>query len=131
MCSRHLHRIKMKKALLLPFVLVLVIACAPITDTSIPAPTPAEEVKKEAAAVPAAAINESVELIIIKCEDTDGGNNPNVRGKAIVYYSNGQKESLDDKCPGLNFQTEYVCEGNTPNTVNNKCTNACEKGVCS
>ena len=70
-------------------------------------------------------------VVVTKCEDTDG-QNIEVKGKAILYYSDGTKESLGDYCLREDpaFEIEYFCDGLEAKTKINKCDDSCEKGVC-
>jgi hypothetical protein len=122
----NLYVANMKQDFLLLLSVIILLACVPIQEAPLAEHPAKEEVKvsEEGAAPPS-------EPKVVGCTDSDNGDNPNVKGKAVLTYDNGQKESLDDKCLGLNFQLEYLCEGNTAKTINNKCPNACEKGVCS
>ncbi|MBN2421250.1 hypothetical protein JXB27_03145 [Candidatus Woesearchaeota archaeon] len=71
------------------------------------------------------------------CIDEDG-DDKNIKGKAVVTYSTGQKESFNDYCPEKDeeafkvFVVEYTCDGNKPKENLRKCDDnmTCSKGVC-
>lgn len=71
------------------------------------------------------------------CTDEDG-DDKNTKGKAVMTYSTGQKESFSDYCPEKDeelfkaFIVEYTCEGNKPKENTRKCDGnmTCSKGVC-
>jgi hypothetical protein len=119
----------MKKTLLLSTLLVFIIACVPqqADETAAPSqPSQKEETKEE---VPV------VQVTVLRCEDTDGGNYPETKGAAVLYYSDNSKESKDDHCVknelDFPFQEEFICEGTAAVGKVNRCPNACERGVCS
>jgi hypothetical protein len=70
-------------------------------------------------------------VVVTRCEDTDG-QNTDVKGKAVLYYSDGTKESLGDYClkEDPTFVIEYFCDGIAPKTKNVRCDDSCVKGVC-
>jgi hypothetical protein len=119
----------MKRILLLILALVI-LGCVQQPITEQPIQTSEQQVQQQEAAkqpeVPE-------EVVVVRCVDIDGGNEPYKEGKAVVYYSDDTKESFDDKCidEDLGFQLEYVCEGTVAKTKNNHCSTKCERGVCS
>jgi hypothetical protein len=68
------------------------------------------------------------------CEDSDGGNNPKVKG--IVLMTVGPKTQQfitreKDTCKDKNTLLEYVCDKqNHSVTEIVKCPNGCDEGVC-
>ena len=73
------------------------------------------------------------EPIVTKCE-TAVISATDTRGKIVLYYDNGQKESLSDYCGegGFGFRIQYYCEGTEAKTRNTKCSgnSTCSKGTC-
>ena len=73
------------------------------------------------------------EPVVTKCE-VGVVSDIYTKGKVILYYDNGQKESLNDYCGEgeFGFVIRYFCEGNEAKTRIAKCPDnlTCSKGTC-
>lgn len=110
---------------------IFLIACVPPQAPKQEVPTGSAQ-EKEVETTKIVVDNELVDLAVpTSCVDSDG-ENTKVRGKAVVQYSDGAKETLDDKCERESgLQIEYICEGVNAKTKISRCTNTCVKGACT
>ena len=119
----------MRDALLLSVLCILLIACVPQQGQTQTESKPTQTTPETTKVV----VNNTLVDISVptSCVDSDG-ENINIRGKAVVYYSDGSKETLDDKCDKeTGYEIEYYCDGVNAKTKINRCTGGCVKGACT
>lgn len=70
---------------------------------------------------------------VISCEEVDQGN-ISIKGKVVFKFANGQKQSVQNYCPEMNYPYVAVvsCFGNTTKERIMKCpgNTTCERGAC-
>ena len=123
------------RVLLLSIVFIILIACVPPQAPKQVEPKQnqtASTQEKEVETTKTVVNNTLVDLAVpTSCIDSDG-ENTKVRGEVVVRYSDGAKETLDDKCDReTGFEIEYYCDGVNAKTRINRCTNSCVKGACT
>ncbi len=126
-CRWTMHRINNIPKYVICFLLIILLSCTIQSPASQNKTAAVSQIKNQSTKLKDLPGTDTV----VSCTDSDGGDFPNVQGEADLVYSNGQKEAFGDRCLGLNFQLEYLCDGLVPTTINNKCNNSCERGVCS
>ncbi|MEM3127360.1 MAG: hypothetical protein QW331_04835, partial [Candidatus Woesearchaeota archaeon] len=67
---------------------------------------------------------------IVNCEESDNGDNINLKGTILVRYSNGRTEYYEDRCQNNKFVFEYVCDNNPTLKKTRICPVKCEDGAC-
>lgn len=123
----------MKKTITLLLLLILFISCSTSDNSGVKTPSSKTQTSTSGGMQTGTSQEKAAEpeSTVINCTDTDGMGTTE-RGKVILMYSNGQKESLNDYCGEgeFGFQIEYYCDGLTAKTKLNKCNATCTKGVC-
>lgn len=61
------------------------------------------------------------------CSDSDGGDQPGVRGRVKVVGESGVSQ---DTCCNRDHLTEYVCVRDRKKSIFYRCADGCENGVC-
>ena len=71
---------------------------------------------------------------VVACSDSDGGNNPFIKGTATVTYQNGSTGNFTDYCQNISSVHEYFCQGSSLSSVNFVCNTygdyICQNGAC-
>lgn len=63
------------------------------------------------------------------CDDTDGGDNIDVKGTVSGISSSGENFIHNDECVA-GLLIEYYCEDKSPKNHNQRCPNKCSDGAC-
>ncbi|MBN2518476.1 MAG: PKD domain-containing protein [Candidatus Altiarchaeota archaeon] len=71
----------------------------------------------------------------VSCMDSDGGNQPNIKGYVEIMDADGMVFRYSDECsgglyPGEENVAEFFCVGNSVDGEPVLCPNGCEDGVC-
>lgn len=120
----------------LPFI-ILVLAVLLLTSCSKSGNNEVTEKTEEKTPAKEATQAEEAEALetVVACEDTDGSD-IYTKGKVILSYSNGQKESFKDSCLEEGsvfpvFLTEYTCNNLNASSKLYKCDRNCSSGACN